>query len=140
MFDLGEYGIDVTTVHRNASPAALYQDALRTDSGATLSDSGALIAYSADKTGRSPKDKRVVKHPESAEDVWWGPVNIALEESSFCVNRERAIDRLSEHPPRAVLCRCIRGLGSRLSTQSTRHLRPSLSRAVHVQHVDPPQF
>ena len=32
MFDLGEYGIDVTTVHRNASPAALYQDALRTDS------------------------------------------------------------------------------------------------------------
>ena len=98
MFDLGEYGIDVTTVHRNASPAALYQDALRTDSGATLSDSGALIAYSADKTGRSPKDKRVVKHPESAEDVWWGPVNIALEESSFCVNRERAIDYLNTRP------------------------------------------
>ena len=98
MFNLGEYEIDVTTVHRNASPAALDQDALRSDSGATSSDSGALIAYSGDKTGRSPKDKRVVKHPESAEDVWWGPVNIALEESSFCVNRERAIDYLNTRP------------------------------------------
>ena len=72
MFDLSEYEIDVTTVHRNAPPAALYQDAFRLDIGTTLSDTGALIAYSGDKTGRSPKDKRVVEHPESAEDVWWG--------------------------------------------------------------------
>ena len=98
MFDLSEYGIDVTTVHRNAAPAALYQDAFRFDSGATLSDMGALIAYSGDKTGRSPKDKRVVKHPESAEDIWWGSINIPLEESSFYVNRERAIDYLNTRP------------------------------------------
>jgi len=98
MFDLSEYGIDVKTVHRNASPAALYQDAFRFDSGATLSDTGALIAYSGDKTGRSPKDKRIVKHPESAEDIWWGSINIPLAESSFYVNRERAIDYLNTRP------------------------------------------
>ncbi len=67
MFDLREYEIDVETVHRNMSPAALYQKAFLYDQGATLSDTGALIAYSGDKTGRSPKDKRVVKHPESSD-------------------------------------------------------------------------
>ncbi len=95
MFDLKEYKIDVETILRNVSPATLYQDALRYEKGATLSDTGALIAYSRDKTGRSPKDKRIVKHPDSSDDVWWGPVNIGLDETVFCVNRERAIDYLN---------------------------------------------
>ncbi len=95
MFDLAEYEIDVDKVFRNASPATLYQEALRYEKGATLSDTGALIAYSGDKTGRSPKDKRIVEHPDSSDDVWWGPVNIGLDESIFCVNRERATDYLN---------------------------------------------
>lgn len=95
MFDLSEYKIDVEQVFRNASPATLYEEAMRHEKGATLSDTGALIAYSGDKTGRSPKDKRVVKHPDSSDDVWWGPVNIGLDEKVFFVNRERAIDYLN---------------------------------------------
>ena len=94
-FDLSEFGIDVETILRNAAPATLYQEALRYDKGTTMSDTGALIAYSGDKTGRSPKDKRVVKHPDSADDVWWGAVNIGVDESTFSVNRERAIDYLN---------------------------------------------
>ncbi len=95
MFDLSKYTIEVETVERNPSPATLYQEAFARDKGATLSDTGALIAYSGDKTGRSPKDKRIVKHEDSADDIWWGQVNIGLEESTFCVNRERAIDYLN---------------------------------------------
>lgn len=95
MFDLKEYEIDVTNVFRNASPATLYEEALRHDKGATLADTGALIAYSGDKTGRSPKDKRVVQHPESSDDVWWGSVNIGIDDSVFRVNHERAIDYLN---------------------------------------------
>jgi phosphoenolpyruvate carboxykinase (ATP) len=95
VFKLNEYGIDVETVLRNASPATLYQDALQHDSAATLSDRGALIAYSGDKTGRSPKDKRIVKHEQSTDDVWWGSVNIGIDETVFFVNRERAIDYLN---------------------------------------------
>ncbi len=95
MFDLREYDIDVEKVHRNASPATLYEESMRYERGATISDTGALIAYSGDKTGRSPKDKRVVKHDESSDDVWWGPVNIGLDEKVFFVNRERAIDYLN---------------------------------------------
>lgn len=95
MFDLREYAIDVKTVFRNASPATLYQEALQYEKGATLSNTGSLIAYSGGKTGRSPKDKRIVQHPESENDVWWGPVNMGLHENVFCVNRERAIDYLN---------------------------------------------
>jgi len=95
MFDLKDYGIEVSDVLRNPSPATLYEEALRSDAGSTLSNTGALIAYSGDKTGRSPRDKRVVKHPESAGDVWWGPVNIDIDDSVFCVNHERAIDYLN---------------------------------------------
>lgn len=95
MFDLSTYKIDVSNVIRNASPAKLYEEALRYEKHATLADTGALIAYSGEKTGRSPKDKRVVKHPESADDVWWGAVNVGVDENTFCVNRERAIDYLN---------------------------------------------
>ncbi|WP_372894378.1 phosphoenolpyruvate carboxykinase (ATP) [Stieleria sp.] len=95
MLDLSEYQIDVKNVFRNASPATLYEEALRYEKQATLADTGALIAYSGDKTGRSPKDKRIVEHPESSDDVWWGSVNIGLHENAFCVNRERAIDYLN---------------------------------------------
>ncbi len=42
-----------------------------------------------------PKDKRIVKHPNSEADVWWGPVNIPLDELSFAINRERAHDYLN---------------------------------------------
>ena len=98
MFDLREYGLDVETVHRNASPPVLYQQAFLHDERTTLSDTGALIAYSGDKTGRSPKDKRVVRHPESSGDVWWGNVNIGLDDLTFCVNRERALDYLNSRP------------------------------------------
>ena len=56
------------------------------------------MAFSGDKTGRSPKDKRVVKHPDSQDDVWWGAVNIPLERPSFLINRERARDYLNTRP------------------------------------------
>jgi phosphoenolpyruvate carboxykinase (ATP) len=95
LIDLKGFGIDVETVIRNAAPAMLYEEALRFDKGTTLSNTGALIAYSGDKTGRSPRDKRVVKHADSADNVWWGPVNMGIDESVFFVNRERAIDYLN---------------------------------------------
>jgi phosphoenolpyruvate carboxykinase (ATP) len=53
------------------------------------------VAYSGEKTGRSPKDKRVVRHSSSESDIWWGSVNVALERHSFITNRERAIDYLN---------------------------------------------
>ncbi len=94
-FTLRQHGITVREVLRNLSPGGLYEEAIRHEEGSGISDTGCLIAYSGEKTGRSPKDKRVVRHPDSEADVWWGPVNFPLDESSFSINRERAVDYLN---------------------------------------------
>ena len=95
VFNLKQYGIDVTTIQRNSSRARLYEIALRTEKGTAISDVGALMVYSGEKTGRSPKDKRVIRNPESQDNIDWGDINIPLDEHTFMVNRERAIDYLN---------------------------------------------
>ena len=94
-FDLKCHGIHVHDIQRNLAPSALYEEAIRNEPGTTISDMGALIAYSGEKTGRSPNDKRVVEQESSKDDVWWGPVNFPLDELTFSINRERAIDYLN---------------------------------------------
>lgn len=93
--DLSPYDLHVTDVRRNLAPAELYAEAIREDPKSALADSGALIAYSGEKTGRSPKDKRVVKHAASEKDVWWGNVNIPIDQDTFQINVERAKDYLN---------------------------------------------
>jgi phosphoenolpyruvate carboxykinase (ATP) len=92
---LSAYGIDVDDVVRNANPARLYEEAIHLDPTAAIVDSGALRIRSGEKTGRSPADKRIVKHPESADNIWWGPINMELDEHTFEINRERAQDYLN---------------------------------------------
>jgi len=102
------------TLKRNAPVALLYEDAIRNE-GAIISATGALINFSGKKTGRSPKDKRIVYEETSKDDIWWGSVNIKMDErmslahllsacpldlsslalDTFEINRERAIDYLN---------------------------------------------
>jgi phosphoenolpyruvate carboxykinase (ATP) len=82
-FTLNQHGVAVIEVHRNLPPSALYEHAIRYDKDASIAENGALVAYSGIKTGRSPKDKRVVEHPASKNDVWWGAVNIPCDERTF---------------------------------------------------------
>lgn len=93
--DLREYGITVENALRNLPPARLYAEAIREDPRCVIADSGALIAYSGEKTGRSPKDKHVVRHPETENDIWWGPINIPIDDDTYSINRERARDYLN---------------------------------------------
>ena len=94
-FNLSQYGIDVSLIHRNTSVPQLYEIALRYEEGTSISDTGALMVYSGQKTGRSPKDKRIVKNPESESHIDWGDINIELDEQTFMINRERGIDYLN---------------------------------------------
>ncbi|MCB9715891.1 MAG: phosphoenolpyruvate carboxykinase (ATP) [Myxococcales bacterium] len=96
--NLKTLGITVKDVIRNAPPSRLYEHGLRNEPGTAIASSGALIAMSGEKTGRSPGDKRIVKEPSSQDDVWWGPVNIEIDEHVFMINRERAIDYLNTRP------------------------------------------
>jgi phosphoenolpyruvate carboxykinase (ATP) len=88
IFNLNEYGLTVSEVYRNLPPSALYEHAILYEKDAHIAENGALVAYSGAKTGRSPKDKRVVKRSPSESEIWWGTVNVPLDPSAFAINRE----------------------------------------------------
>jgi phosphoenolpyruvate carboxykinase (ATP) len=90
----------------NASVPVLVEAALQRESGSYLTSTGALAVRSGAKTGRSPKDKRIVEESASVDNVWWGPVNIKMEEKSFMLNREYAT-RLHRHTPSACRGRTL---------------------------------
>ena len=94
-FSLSQYGIDCTNIVRNARPPVLYREAIDNEPEAEIADSGAIMVRSGDKTGRSPRDKRIVEHPDSKDDIWWGTINVPVDEHTFDINRERAIDYLN---------------------------------------------
>jgi len=94
-FSLDAHEIQSEIIFRNPSPALLYEEAIEYEKGTAMADTGALIVRSGERTGRSPKDKRIVEHPASKEHVWWGEINIGLDEHTFLINRERAIDYLN---------------------------------------------
>ena len=95
MFNLEQHQLTVGEVHHNLPPSSLYEHAIRYEKDSSIAENGALVAYSGVKTGRSPKDKRVVKHPDSEQDVWWGPVNTPCDAQTFAINRQRALDYLN---------------------------------------------
>jgi phosphoenolpyruvate carboxykinase (ATP) len=94
-FDLKEHNLTVSVIHHNLPPSALYEHAIRFDKDASIAENGALVAYSGAKTGRSPKDKRIVKNPQSEHDIWWGDVNVPIDAHTFDIVRERARDYLN---------------------------------------------
>ena len=87
---------------RNTVPSRLYEEALQYDNG-TITSTGGLSSRSGEKTGRSPKDKRIVKQDSIDKDMWWGDVNIPFSEDSFEKLRESAIEFLDECPQFYVL-------------------------------------
>ena len=64
-FNLQQYEIAVEKIHRNLALSALYEHAILYEKDAHIAENGALVAYSGSKTGRSPKDKRVVEQTPS---------------------------------------------------------------------------
>jgi phosphoenolpyruvate carboxykinase (ATP) len=94
-FDLGQHGLNVKELYRNLPPSVLYEHAIRYEKEATIAENGALVAYSGEKTGRSPKDKRIVKNPASEKEVWWGTTNVPLDPKSYRTVRQRALDYLN---------------------------------------------
>ena len=72
---LAEHGIrHPGRVHWNLAPAALLEQALARGEG-VLADNGALVVRTGRYTGRSPRDKYVVRDPSTESHVVWGAVN-----------------------------------------------------------------
>jgi len=56
----------------NKQKTELYEQAIKYEKGSFITSTGALATLSGAKTGRSPRDKRVVKDEAAAQELWWG--------------------------------------------------------------------
>ncbi|KAK7366921.1 hypothetical protein VNO80_08924 [Phaseolus coccineus] len=94
---VSDSALKFTHVLYNLSPAELYEQAIKYEKGSFITATGALATLSGAKTGRSPRDKRVVKDDLTENELWWGngSPNIEMDEHTFMVNRERAVDYLN---------------------------------------------
>ncbi|HMR90968.1 MAG TPA: phosphoenolpyruvate carboxykinase (ATP) [Chitinophagaceae bacterium] len=84
-------------IHYQLSPDELIQDTLRTGEG-VLNDTGALVIQTGEFTGRSPKDKFIVKDEITADTVHWNEFNLPIESRYFDIIYKKVIDHLSTRP------------------------------------------
>ena len=81
-------------VHKNLSSAALIEQAVRRGEG-FLAASGALVAETGHRTGRSPLDRFVVQEPSTEHDIEWGGVNRPFSADAFDALWNRVADHLA---------------------------------------------
>jgi phosphoenolpyruvate carboxykinase (ATP) len=94
---LAEHGIEDVRgrIHWHPTTSQLYAHALLRGEAA-LAEGGALVVDTGVHTGRSPRDKFVVREPASEGRIWWGDVNAELSAASFERLREKVAARLAE--------------------------------------------
>jgi phosphoenolpyruvate carboxykinase (ATP) len=79
----------------NLPVAELYEHAIRAAEG-TIAAEGPLVVRTGQHTGRSPKDKFVVREPWSQDKVWWGEVNHEISEEHYDRLRARLVDYVAD--------------------------------------------
>jgi phosphoenolpyruvate carboxykinase (ATP) len=84
----------MNNINFNLSVSELYQHAIKYE-GLQISSTGALLAYSGKKMGRSPKDKRIV-YDDNTKDIWWGQVNMPIKPELFKYYKECCIKHLNK--------------------------------------------
>lgn len=83
---------NVADAYWNLTPADLVEETLLRGEG-MLTDNGALAIETGEFTGRSPKDKFLVKDAITKDTVWWGDVNIPFEADKF----DKLYDRVTAY-------------------------------------------
>jgi phosphoenolpyruvate carboxykinase (ATP) len=79
---LRDLGILDGKAHWNLTPEELIEISVRKGQ-ATRTSSGAIAVDTGEFTGRSPKDKFIVKDEITDSEVWWGNVNSSFDPAKF---------------------------------------------------------
>jgi phosphoenolpyruvate carboxykinase (ATP) len=82
------------SARHNLSPAGHAEHAISRHEGVFSSD-GALVVKTGKHTGRSPKDKYIVRNG-STEDIWWGRINQPMSPESYKYIYEAMLEHLGE--------------------------------------------
>ena len=89
---LTDYGIENATIKYNLSADELHQICIDKGLGKEAS-SGALAVNTGEFTGRSPKDRFIVKDELTKDKVWWGDINLPFEEDAF----DKLYQKITKH-------------------------------------------
>jgi phosphoenolpyruvate carboxykinase (ATP) len=81
--------------HSNLSSAKLLEIALARGEG-VLASNGALVVTTGPRTGRSPKDRFIVKDSITESTVDWNAINQDISPEKFDALWKRAVDHLSQ--------------------------------------------
>lgn len=96
MDDMIDLGLDhVKGVLWNLDPAELVTEALKNGEG-VLSDTGALMVTTGKFTGRSPKDRFIVKDDLTKDSVWWGDINVSFDTAKFDALYQKMVKSLDD--------------------------------------------
>jgi phosphoenolpyruvate carboxykinase (ATP) len=82
---------DLRSVRENLSVARLVEESIRRGEAA-LSESGALVAETGERTGRSPADRFIVETAVTRDKIAWGEINKPFPSETFERILERAAD------------------------------------------------
>jgi phosphoenolpyruvate carboxykinase (ATP) len=83
-----------TDLHRNLGTVQLIEKAIQRGEGLMFAD-GALVVATGRHTGRSARDKFIVKDAETEDSIWWGSTNVAMTPDHFAVLKEDFLKGLS---------------------------------------------
>lgn len=92
---LDNYGIKNAKVNYQLSPDELHKITIEKGQGVEV-NSGALAVNTGEFTGRSPKDRFIVKDDITRDKVWWGNINIPFTADKFDKLYGKVTDYLSE--------------------------------------------
>ncbi len=82
-YKLDQHGLrNLGVVSWNLGPAALVEEVLRRREG-KIANNGAIVVRTGQRTGRSPKDKFIVRSDPSAKHIAWGDVNRPFDPEKF---------------------------------------------------------
>lgn len=82
-FNLHELGINTSgTVFYNLDKVELIEHSIRNNQG-VLAKNGALVVNTGEFTGRSPKDRFIVKDEITENNVWWSNINVSFDSNKF---------------------------------------------------------
>lgn len=76
-----------TQLFSNLGTAELVEKAIQRGEG-IMSRDGALVVATGNHTGRSAKDKFIVKDAETENTIWWGTTNVPMTPTHFAALKE----------------------------------------------------
>ena len=92
---LNQYGIKDAKAHYQLSSDQLHEETISKGQGVETSF-GAITVNTGEFTGRSPKDRFIVKDSITEDKVWWGDINIPFESTAFDKLYDKVVAYLSE--------------------------------------------